>query len=98
MTKKTPKSGTKNEFNVLESELVKNFIKYWSLRKSNPFLVDNVICQIKKEGAGDWFDLIESNHKFRAKYGEEAAKKLIKTIEEENFTGDLSDLSFLKQV
>lgn len=73
-----------NEINNLEPELLNNFVRYWSLRKSNPFIVDNVVKQLKSEESSTWFSLIESNHKFRDTYGEEIANELIRSIEDKD--------------
>lgn len=84
MIRKKHKSNMQNRTENLEPELLNNFMRYWSLRKSNPFIADNVIKQLKSKEASTWFGLIESNHKFRATYGEELANELIRSIEDED--------------
>ena len=80
MIKKQHKLKLQNEMDNLEPELLTNFIKYWSLRKSNPFITDNVVKQLKQSESSKWFSLIESNHKFRALYGEDIANELVRSI------------------
>ena len=82
MIKKQHKSKLQNEMGNLEPELLNNFTRYWSLRKSNPFIADNVVKQLKNNESSTWFSLIESNHKFRATYGEEIANELIRSIKD----------------
>ncbi len=65
----------------LEPDLLKDFITYWSIRKSPHFVAYNLIESIKDRSASSWISLIESNHKFRDAYGEEKANELIDVIE-----------------
>ena len=66
----------------LEPELLNNFIRYWTIRKSSPPVASSLIREIKNIGSHEWINLIESNHKFRTLYGEDTAKKIIEVIEE----------------
>ena len=89
MPEKTKNKKLEFDLKTFEPGLVKDFIKYWSTRKSKPFTLDNVIKQIKPEIKPEqsaWLKLIESNHKFRTRYGEDIANELVRVIEE----GDLS--------
>ena len=73
MTHHTHNRKKEKETQIVEVELVSNFIKYWLLRKSNPCF----------SGSGNtWLTLIESNHKFRIRYGEDLANKLVEFIKE----------------
>lgn len=67
-------------------ELVKDFVSYWTIRKSDLAFGNNLTKQIKNLNQNSWINLIESNHKFRNTYGEELADKLINMIEERNLT------------
>ncbi|MBI3590845.1 MAG: hypothetical protein HY094_05640 [Candidatus Melainabacteria bacterium] len=66
----------------IEPELLSNFVRYWSIRKSLPSIASALINEIKTAGSSnDWLSLIESNHKFRELYGEEKADELVDIIE-----------------
>ena len=65
----------------LETELFNNFLAYWIMRKSNKIDALSSINDLKTTNPSQWLKLIESNHKFRNRYGEETAEKIIKIIE-----------------
>lgn len=63
----------------IEPGLLTNFIKYWSARKLRPFSrgkSDEITKDIDR-----WLKLIESNHIFREKYGEDLAEALVRMID-----------------
>lgn len=66
---------------IVPSEVLTNFLAYWSIRKSEPFVAARTIRNIKIQKPERWFELIESNHKFREIYGEEIAEEVIKIIQ-----------------
>ncbi|MBI1858513.1 MAG: hypothetical protein HYR97_05305 [Candidatus Melainabacteria bacterium] len=66
----------------LDKGLLKNFITYWWVRKSYPFLSSFELKQIKNSLSSTWINLIESNHKFRVQYGDQKAKEIIKLVED----------------
>ena len=68
--------GAKN----LEPELLRNFVTYWSIRKLYALIPSSSLQQIKNTHSTMWIHLVKSNHKFKAKYGEETANELIKLI------------------
>ena len=70
-----------SEIEGIEPELFKNFTTYWSLRKSISLNSTDSIRRIKDLEPTKWIDIIQSNHKFREAFGEEAAIKLIVEIE-----------------
>jgi len=80
-----------NEIREHEPELIKNFITYWSLRRSKPFTPDHVAKKIKGENSNIWLGMIESNHKFRAAFGEDVADELVRIIEEGGLQNNLGD-------
>lgn len=65
----------------LEPNLLKDFVTYWSIRKSPSSTATNLIQNIKSEGSNSWINIIESNHKFRVQYGEDMANELVNIIE-----------------
>ena len=65
----------------LEPTLLKDFVTYWSIRKSPNFIAFSLIEEIKGKNPGDWIHLIEANQKFRDTYGEEKANELVEIIE-----------------
>ena len=71
-------NGAKN----LEPALLRNFVTYWSIRKLYPLIPSNSLQQIKSSHTNLWINLVRSNHRFRAKYGEETANELIRIINE----------------
>lgn len=70
--------GAKN----LEPELLRSFVTYWSIRKLYALIPTSSLQQIKNTHSTTWINLVKSNHKFRAQYGEETANELIKLINE----------------
>lgn len=64
----------------LEPILLKDFITYWSIRKSPNFVASSLIKEIKARSPNSWIAIIESNHKFRDAYGEEKANELVEII------------------
>ena len=77
--------------NKADPQLFKNFVVYWAIRKSNPFLSANVVMQLKNSYSKVWIKLIEANHKFRTVYGEETAEELIKIIENGGLTKEVRE-------
>lgn len=71
-------------------KLLEQFITYWWVRKSNSFLSKLELNEIKQSLSDNWLELIESNHKFREKYGEEKASKIIKLVEENGIQKELT--------
>lgn len=65
----------------LEPTLFIEFVTYWSIRKSPTFMANELIGEIASQGSSEWIKFIESNHKFRTAYGDEAANELINVIE-----------------
>lgn len=65
----------------LEPDLLKDFVTYWSIRKSPYSTATSLIDNIKSESPNSWINIIESNHKFRVQYGEDKANELISIIE-----------------
>lgn len=65
----------------LEPTLAKDFVTYWSIRKSPSYIAKNIIEGMKDSSSNEWINLIESNHKFRDTYGEEKADELVSIIE-----------------
>ena len=65
-----------------EPELLRCFVTYWSIRKSDSLDTAGYVNEIKTLHPEQWLSLIESNHKFRNLYGEDAAYKIIKHIED----------------
>ena len=63
-----------------ESEIFRNFLTYWSVRKSSSLDSASHVNEIKSSNPELWLTLISSNHKFRSLYGEETAQRLIRTI------------------
>lgn len=63
----------------IDQKLLNDFIRYWSMRKSRPLSTGSFVEVIKDPTL--WIRLIESNHLFREKYGEDLANNLIKEIE-----------------
>lgn len=70
-----------SDLEKMEPELFRNFITYWLMRKENSLETTSSLKQIKDSQPAEWFNLIQSNQKFRATYGEDTADKLIKVIE-----------------
>ena len=66
---------------LLEKDLLKDFVTYWWVRKSHPFLSAFEMDEVKKSLSSTWLTLIESNQKFRDKYGEEKAKTIVMIVE-----------------
>ena len=64
----------------IEPELLNDFLTYWLVRKSNAFLSAVEMQQIKESLSNVWLKLIESNQKFRTKYGENKAEEIINLI------------------
>ena len=64
----------------IEPELLNDFLTYWLVRKSNASLSTVEMQQIKESLSNVWLKLIESNQKFRTKYGEAKAEEIIKLI------------------
>lgn len=85
----TPKNLINAEISTLlsnladshNSELSRDFITYWVLRKTHSLGALNSKKEFKND-INNWFSLIEANQKFRALYGEDLASKLIRAIEE----------------
>ena len=71
-----------NKVTFVEKDALRDFVTYWLIRKIDPFKADDLIKQMTT--SDNWFNIIESNNKFRVKYGEEIANKIIKIIEEEH--------------
>lgn len=65
----------------MNSQLLRNFVTYWWIRKSHPFLSSFEIKEIKNSFSNVWIEIIESNHKFREAYGETKALEIIHIIE-----------------
>lgn len=65
----------------LEPNLLKDFVTYWSIRKSPSSTATSLIRNIKSESSNSWINIIESNHKFRVQYGEAMANELVNIIE-----------------
>ena len=59
--------------------LLRNFITYWSIKKSSTKVANSLME--KQKDTGGWLLLRKSNHEFRKKYGEDIAKELINIIE-----------------
>lgn len=65
----------------MDPDLLRNFVTYWWVRKSHPFLSTFELKEIKDTLSNIWLKLIESNHKFRERYGDEKAIEIISLIE-----------------
>ncbi len=68
-----------SQVNKLHSDLLRDFITYWSIKKS-PSKVTNDLKEVQKN-TSEWLLLIKSNHEFRKIYGDDVAKELITIIE-----------------
>ncbi len=64
-----------------EPELFRNFLTYWIMRKSGSINSAGTLKEMKNSNPSQWFNLIESNHKFRNLYGEETATTIIELIQ-----------------
>lgn len=67
---------------LVNSELFKNFITYWSIKKSPSSIATQLIQEMKDKDSTFWLSLIQSNHEFRDEFGDELAEELINNIEE----------------
>ena len=70
-----------SKITFVEKDALKDFITYWLIRKIDPFKANDLIKQMT--ASNNWLNIIESNNKFRVKYGEETANEIIKIIEED---------------
>lgn len=67
---------------LVNSELFKNFVAYWSIKKAPSSIATQLIQEIKDSDSTFWLTLIQSNHEFRDEFGDALAEELIKNIEE----------------
>ncbi len=62
--------------------LFSNFLTYWIIRKSASITSAHTVKELRSSNLSNWIDIIESNHRFKALYGEETANVIISLIEE----------------